>query len=163
MGIISFQGNRPNVKKRLDEAIKVSDHMTKKLITFSPEQSLVEVMELLVKHKITGGPVVDENHVLLGVISDSDCMKKISENRYFNIPMGGTKKVKEYMSTNVETIDAEKSVFDAAMQFSKSRYRRFPVIRDGQLVGQISQGDVLHAALELHAEHWRDHSKRSIA
>lgn len=159
MGIMSFQGNRPTIKKNFEATIKVSDHMCSTLITFSPEQSLIEVMELLVKHKITGGPVVDENDVLLGIISDSDCMKKISENRYFNIPMGGTNKVKEYMSSTVETIDAEESIFDAAIKFSKSPYRRFPVISEGHLVGQISQGDVLHAALELHAEHWRDNSK----
>ena len=156
MGIISFQGERPVAKKQYNVSIKVSDHMTKRLITFSPDQALVEVMELLVQHKITGGPVVDKNNVLLGIISDSDCMKKISENRYFNIPLGDTKKVREYMSLNVETIEADLSIFDAAMRFGTSPYRRFPVIKDGYLVGQISQADVLKASLQLEAENWRN-------
>ena len=164
MGITGFQGSRPMVKRELNEAIKVSDHMTRKLITFNPDQSLIEVMEILMRNKITGGPVVDEDEHLVGMISDTDCMKKISENRYFNIPMGGTDKVSAYMSREVETIDADKSIFDAAVLFSKSPFRRFPVIENGNLVGQISQGDVLHAALKIHAENWRDKSKsRSIA
>lgn len=159
MGIRSFQGERAPVSRAFQANITVSDYMSKQLITFTPDQTLISVMEKLVKNKITGGPVINENNELLGIISDSDCMKQISESRYFNMPIGSTRIVSDYMSTEVETIQADTNVFDAASRFSKSPHRRFPVIENGKLVGQISQQDVLRAALKLSAEHWRDFSR----
>ena len=85
MGIKSFQGARAKVDSKKDAAgpILVSDYMTKKLVTFSPQQSILEVMEAFAKYKISGGPVMDGNGFLVGIISEADCMKQISESRYF--------------------------------------------------------------------------------
>ena len=87
MGIKSFQGIRRATKKEFDAPILVEDYMTKKLVTFTPDQSILEVMEALAKFKISGGPVLDDNGFLVGIISEADCMKQISESRYFNQPI----------------------------------------------------------------------------
>jgi len=79
MAIKSFMGRRAKPTKGTPTNIKVSDYMTTKLITFKPEQSLLEVMNTLIKHKISGGPVVNEKHELLGIISEGDCIKQISD------------------------------------------------------------------------------------
>jgi len=74
MAIKSFQGARAKTtgKKEYDAAILVSDYMTKKLITFSPDQSILEVMEAFAKHHISGGPVLDDNGFLVGIISEAE-------------------------------------------------------------------------------------------
>ena len=153
MGIISFQGARTRVKKQDTTSIKVSDYMTKTLITFSPKQSVMEVMETLVKHKISGGPVVNERNELLGIISEGDCMKQISESRYFNQPILD-KSVERFMTKNVETIQHDISIFDAAGVFHNGNRRRLPVMKNGLLVGQISRKDIVVAALKLSAQNW---------
>ncbi len=155
MGIISFQGARPKVKKQDETPIKVSDYMTQKLITFSPDQSVMEVMESLIKYKISGGPVVSKDNELLGIISEGDCIKQINESRYYNMPMENYN-VEKFMAKDVDTIDGNASIFDAADKFLNSKRRRFPILEDGKLVGQISQKDVLKAALKLNGQHWRD-------
>ena len=155
MGIISFQGARTKVKKHDDTPIKVSDYMTRNLITFSPKQSVLEVMESLVKHKISGGPVVNEQNELLGIISEGDCIKQLNESRYYNMPIDDAN-VERFMAKNVETIDGNVSIFDAANKFLETKRRRFPIIEDGKLVGQISQKDVMKAALKMNSQHWRD-------
>lgn len=155
MGIISFQGARPKVKKQRDVQIKVSDYMTTKLITFSPKQSVMDVINLLVKHKISGGPVVGENKELLGIISEGDCIKYLNESRYFNMPTNDAT-VDRFMIRNVETIDGNASIFDAANKFIATKRRRFPILKDGKLAGQISQKDVMKAALKMNSQHWRD-------
>ena len=154
MGIKSYIGKRAKPKKGSTENIKVSDYMTTNLITFRPDQSVMEVMNTLIKKRISGGPVVNEKYELVGVISEGDCMKQISHSRYYNQPMEDVQ-VKEHMATNVETIDGDMNVFDAADRFLNSRRRRFPILKDGKLIGQISQKDVLKAALELKGTSWK--------
>jgi CBS domain-containing protein len=154
MGIKSFMGKRAKVAKGFAEQINVSDYMTKNLITFRPEQSVMEVMDSLIKNKISGGPVVNEDYELVGLISEGDCIKQISESRYYNQPIENIK-VEDHMAKDVETIDGNMNVFDAAEKFLSSRRRRFPILENGKLIGQISQMDILKAALELKGQSWR--------
>ncbi|MBZ0327703.1 MAG: CBS domain-containing protein [Altibacter sp.] len=153
MGIKSFMGKRAKPTKGSNEHITVSDYMTRNLTTFRPNQSVMEVMNILIKRKISGGPVVNDKHELVGIISEGDCMKQISESRYYNHPMEDIK-VEEHMIKNVDTIDGNMNVFDAANKFLESKHRRFPIVENGKLVGQISQRDVLKAALKLKGQTW---------
>ena len=156
MGIKSFQGARAKVdsKKDYNAPILVSDYMTKKLIRFAPDQSILEVMEAFAKHKISGGPVMDDNGFLVGIISEADCMKQISESRYFNQPILD-KSVERFMTKNVETIPHDMSIFDAAGVFDRHNRRRLPVMKEGILVGQISRKDIVVAALKLSGQNWK--------
>jgi len=153
MGFSNFMGERPKQTKGIEAQISVSDYMTKRLIFFSPQDTLIDTMETLARNEITGGPVVSKGK-LVGMISESDCMKTLSDSRYFNIPMG-TETVEKHMSNIVETIDANASIFEAAEQFHKSPYKRFPVLENGKLVGQISQHDIIIAALHLNSQNWK--------
>ncbi len=153
MGIKNFAGPR---KKQEPEKtpLNVRDYMTKDLITFKPDQSVEEVISLLIKHRISGGPVVDDEGQLVGVISEGDCIKHISESRYFNMPLEDSK-VSSRMVRDVETIDGNMNIFDAANKFLNARRRRFPILEDGRLVGQISQKDILKATVQLKSQNWR--------
>jgi len=153
MGIISFQGARTKTKKQDESPIKVSDYMTRNLITFRPNQPVMEVIEALVKHKISGGPVVDDHNRLLGIISEGDCIKQLNESRYYNMPIDDAT-VDKFMVRDVETIDGNENIFDAANKFIESKRRRFPILKEGKLVGQISQKDVMKAALKLNSQNW---------
>lgn len=152
MGIKSFTGKRAK-PQNASEKIKVSDYMTRNLITFKPEQSIIEVVEVLVKRGISGGPVINDNNELVGIISEGDCLKELSDARYHNHPMEDVK-VELHMVKNVETIDGEMNVLDAANKFLESKHRRFPILENGKLAGQISQSDILRAALELKGQTW---------
>lgn len=154
MGIKSFQGARTTIKNEYNAPTYVEDYMTTKLISFKPNQSILEVMELFAKHNISGGPVVDEQGDLIGMISEADCMKQISESRYFNMPILD-KRVETYMSTDIETIPHDTNIFDAASIFYNHHRRRLPVVKNGKLVGQISRKDIVIAALKLNSQHWK--------
>lgn len=154
MGIKSFQGVRKVFKKEFEAPILVADYMTTKLITFSPDDSILAVMEKFAKHHISGGPVLDHNGFLVGIISEADCMKQISESRYFNQPILD-KSVEKFMTKTVETIPHDISIFDAAGIFAQHNRRRLPVMKNGILVGQISRKDVVIAALKLSGHNWK--------
>ena len=154
MGIKSFQGARKNQQSTEDIPFKVSDFMTKNLITFRPEQSVEEVIDSLINNKISGGPVVNDKNELVGIISEGDCIKHISESRYYNMPPENDK-IENRMVKNVETIDGNMNIFDAANKFLKDKRRRFPIVEDGKLVGQISQKDILKATIMMKSQNWK--------
>ncbi|MDC0007242.1 CBS domain-containing protein [Winogradskyella sp.] len=160
MGIKSFQGARR--QQNTDEvALKVRDYMSTNLITFTPNQSVQDVVESLIKNKISGGPVVNEKNELVGIISEGDCLKQLSESRYYNMPLEHDN-VEKRMVKDVETIDGNMDVFDAANKFLQSKRRRFPIVENGKLIGQISQKDILKAALNLKGENWNSKTKNNI-
>lgn len=154
MGIKNFQGARKHQTTESNSTLlKVSDYMTKSLITFKETQSVEDVMQTLVDKRISGGPVVNNSKALIGMISETDCMKQISESRYYNMPMEN-QTIEKYVCKNVDTIDGNMNIFDAATKFIETKRRRFPVLIDGVLVGQISQSDVLKAALMFNGQNW---------
>lgn len=153
MGIKSFMGRRKGPSPE-EVPLKVSDYMTRRLITFRPEQSVEEVIEKLIRNKISGGPVVNDNNELVGIISEGDCIRHISECRYHNLPVERSR-VEHHMVKNVETIDGNMNIFDAAKKFLEARRRRFPIVENGKLAGQISQKDILKATVRLKSQNWK--------
>ncbi|MBT7849938.1 MAG: CBS domain-containing protein [Flavobacteriaceae bacterium] len=154
MGIKSFQGARKQQIKDEVTPLKVSDYMTTNLITFTPDQSIESVMQALIEHRISGGPVVNDKNEVIGIISQGDCIKQVIESRYYNMPMQD-QTIEKHMVKNVETIDGNMNIFDAANKFLEAKRRRFPIVENGKLVGQISQKDVLKAAMQMKGQNWK--------
>jgi hypothetical protein len=75
-----------------------------------------------------------------------DCLK-IAFSASYHQEWAGP--VSEYMSAEVQTIESDTDIVEAAEIFLKNRYRRFPVVTNGRLVGMISRYDVLRALEEL--------------
>ena len=125
MGIKSFQGKRDTTQPETASEILVADYMTTNLITFKAEDSLDHVINQLITYKISGGPVVNDKNELIGIISETDCIKHISESKYYNMPADTNNTVGKYMVTDVDTIDKNMNIFDAAFKFISSHRRRF--------------------------------------
>ncbi len=152
----SFQGEfhlRSDVAV-LEQPVSVGDYMSTTLITFHPEQSINEVVSVLLKKKISGGPVINDRKELVGVISEGDCLKEIVKGKYLNYPrMDG--KVKDHMATNVKYIMPDVNIFEAAKMFLNLKIRRFPVLDEHmRLIGQISQKDIMRAVQSIKSENW---------
>lgn len=123
----------------------VKNYMARNLITFTPETNVLAAMRTLLKHKISGAPVIDETGWILGIISEYDCLKPNLESSYHH-DMGTL--VKHCMSKEIITIDANASLMEAAELFIKQGVRRLPVLENKKLIGQISRRDVLRAINE---------------
>jgi CBS domain-containing protein len=121
--------------------------MTESVVALRPNQPMWEVMRLLIERRISGAPVVDENHRLVGVLSEKDCVLFIANARYHGIGGGA---VSEYMTTEVTSVAPDTGIFAVADLFRQHPYRRLPVATaDGHLVGVVSRRDVLRTALRL--------------
>ena len=123
----------------------VADIMATELVTFSPDTIIHKAIQILLDERLSGAPVVDDANQLIGVLSKKDCLKVTLSSSYHQ-DWGGT--VRDYMSPDVTTIDADTDLVSVAELFLNSNFRLFPVLRDGQLVGQISRHDVLRSLIE---------------
>tara|TARA_B110000046_G_scaffold24304_1_gene23433 strand:- start:791 stop:1240 length:450 start_codon:yes stop_codon:yes gene_type:complete len=140
----SFTGERAKEEKQMPKQALVREYMTRQLITFEPKQSIDEVVSILIFKGISGGPVVDDSNKLIGIISEGDCLKQIIKGKYNNLPtLNGL--VEDHMVTEVKTLKQDNTIMEAAVAFLEQRIRRFPVLDNGTLVGQISQRDVMKA------------------
>ena len=118
----------------------IKDFMVTKLITFTPDTLIGFAINSLITNKISGAPVIDNNGNLVGILSEKDCLQTWLESSYYNYLSGH---VKDYMSKNLITIDVNDNITEVAQKFIDLRFRRFPVLENGKLVGQISRRDVL--------------------
>jgi CBS domain-containing protein len=113
----------------------VKDYMARTLVTFKPDTPVLDAVHVLVKNRIAGAPVVDDEGNLLGMLSELDCMRVALQAGYHG-DYGGP--VRDYMSEGVKTVDMEMSIVDLAQVFIDKPYRRFPVTDNNRLVGQIA-------------------------
>jgi len=124
----------------------VDDYMTRTLIQFSPDENIHAAAKTLLDKRISGAPVVDKDGELVGVLSKKDCLQVVY-NASYHKDWGG--RVDEYMSRKVHTIDSRTDIITVADLFVESNFRRFPVMENGRMIGQISRQDILRALYEI--------------
>jgi len=124
----------------------VKNYMTGKLVTFHPDSDVLDAIHVLVQQGISGAPVTDNRGNLVGMLSELDCMK-VALHAGYHGEWGGP--VSDYMTKDTETVDADMSIIDLAQRFLDTTFRRFPVMKDHRLVGQISRRDVLRALSQI--------------
>lgn len=126
---------------------KVRDHMVSaaELHTLSPDVDIYDAVEFLLKHRISGAPVTD-GEKLVGIISEKDCLKLLTEGGVgADIPRGT---VEQYMTRKVVSIPSKMDIYYAAGIFLRNHFRRMPIVDDDKLMGQISRRDILSAVQE---------------
>lgn len=131
------------------KSVLVKDFMKASPVTFTPEMDIHEAMTQLVEHWLSGAAVIDMRGNLVGLLSETDCLK-VGLNAAYHDEWGGT--VGDYMSREVKTVDAQASIVELAELFTKTPFRRYPVLKENRLVGQISRRDVMKGFVKLHKE-----------
>jgi len=122
---------------------KIKNYMITSLVKLNSNMDVYESIDLLLKNKISGAPVVDESGHLIGVLSERDCLRIMANGSFHELP-GGV--VNDYMSKNIQTLHVDDDIFQAADTFLHHKFRRIPIVdKKNRLVGQISRRDVLRA------------------
>lgn len=149
----------------------VKEAMTEYVITLTPEESLREASEKLARKNISGGPVVDENNKIIGILSEADILNVLKvhyrapETVFLPTPFDlieipfrqaitfaeaklaledvSKKKVKDVMKKNVIMIKPSESIERAAELMVERKVNRLPVVENDKLVGIITRGDII--------------------
>jgi len=129
------------------ETERVSDIMTSDVLILSPDMQVLQAMRQLLDRDYSGAPVLSDTGELLGVLSRKDCLEAALNAHYHHTWVGP---VSDYMTTKIQIMEPELDLISAANQFLYDRYRLYPVMDNGKLVGQISRSDIMHAL----SKHW---------
>ncbi len=122
------------------------DFMTKRLVTLRPEMDVIQAVQLLLKNRISGAPVVDADGQFLGVFSEKCAMQVLLDAAYEQLP---SNQIRLFMDTEPQTIEPDTQLLSIAQVFLLTSYRRLPVLENGRLLGQVSRRDVMRASLDL--------------
>jgi CBS domain-containing protein len=122
----------------------VREFMDRYVDTLSPESDIMEAADFLLEKRVTGAIVANSKKEVVGILTELDCLKLLTLGDAEHAGPRG--KVKDFMSTNVQTIPPSMDIYYLAGLFLKVPFRRFPVVEGGRIVGAITRFDVLRAA-----------------
>ncbi len=125
------------------------DLMTTSLLTFRPEQPLLEAIAALIKWRVSGAPVVDSEGGFVGILSELDCLRMMASDEFYLQQQEEGALVRKFMSTGGRTITPDQGIYAISHYFLTSPARRLPVLETGRLVGQVSRRDVLRGMEQM--------------
>ncbi|MEX2614623.1 MAG: CBS domain-containing protein [Alphaproteobacteria bacterium] len=140
--------------------MQAKDIMTVNVISVTEDTAVHEVVSLLLQHRISAVPVVDQDRKVIGIVSEGDLLRPEGDARSpLNRPWwleavfaGKTvdfekshgRTVGSVMTRNVFTVDPEMQATEIAGLLERHHIKRVPVVDGGKLVGIVSRANLLH-------------------
>ncbi len=142
--------------------MKAADVMVKDVITVKPDSSVDDAIKLLVEHDFSALPVVDDTDHMVGIISESDLMRRpeigTEKQRQWwmeaitpaatlahEFAKAHGQRVHEVMSKHVVSASEDTPLGEIATLLERKRIKRIPILRDGKLVGVVSRSNLIQA------------------
>ena len=140
----------------------VGHFMDKFVDTLSPETDIREAVDFMLEKRVTGVPAANSRKQLVGILTEYRLPQLLTlGDSQHEAPMG---KVKDFMTSDVQTIPSNMDIYYAAGLFVSAKFRRFPVVDNGRIVGAITRFDILRAVqrhlptLMLHPDFELEHA-----
>jgi CBS domain-containing protein len=142
--------------------MNAAELMTRDLVTVRPEAPLADAIRLMLEHRVSGLPVVEEGGRLVGLLTEGDLLHR-AETGTDTVRMGWLKaiiargrmaeqyvhthgrRVQDAMTRDVLTVGEASSLDDVIRIMESRRVRRVPVVEGGLLVGIVSRSDLVRA------------------
>ena len=122
------------------------DYMKPNAFALSPEQDVYEAIDALSHAKVAAAPVVDDEHRLVGILTEKDCLRVVSSSVWGQFEVGS---VADYMSEPRAAVTPEMDLFTIVQVFVATHFASLPVLDEGTLVGMISRQDLLRGVREI--------------
>jgi CBS domain-containing protein len=149
--------------------MNAADIMTPDVITASPDTPLAELVDLMLKHRISGLPIVDQG-IIVGIVSEGDLLRRAetgtARRRSHLLELVSStaasaadyvrthgRRAGEIMTTDLVTVTPETPLAEIADMLESRRIKRVPVVVEGKVLGIVTRANLLKAlAMRLHAE-----------
>jgi CBS domain-containing protein len=142
--------------------MKVREAMSRRVVSVSPDASILQAGELMLQHHISGLPVVDAEGHVVGIVTERDFLRPAGivegtpRPRWLEVLTGrsqfphapersGERRIADVMTRSLVTTTEDALLEEVVGLMEERRIKRIPVVRDGRLVGIISRADLLRA------------------
>jgi len=140
----------------------VGEFMKRRVITIAPDSSIVDAAKLMLEHKVSGLPVIDAAHHVVGIVSEHDLLRRRESDKgkqqshWLQLMIEGAgltdesarfheRSVNEVMTANPITVAPTSSLGEACRLIEERGIKRLPVVHNGELVGIIARADLVRA------------------
>ena len=147
--------------------MKVSDVMTHRVISVAPDADIREAVELMLKNRISGLPVIDDEGKLVGIVSEADFLRRVETGTerklspWYDAVFGPGEsatgfvrahgqKVREVMTREPITVTENAPLHEAVDLMERHRIKRLPVLRHGKIVGILARANLMRALASIH-------------
>ena len=152
------------------DLMQVSNIMTRRVISVVPDELIDAAIDLMLEHHISGLPVIDDNGQLVGIVTESDFLRRpeidtehktgsrwrdtfvnFSKVTHNYVHTHGVK-VKDVMTTNPVAV-VEDTPLDEVVRLMETRnIKRLPVVHGGKVIGIVSRANLMRALVSVHRE-----------
>lgn len=134
--------------------LTVAEIMSREPYTLGPDDSLADARGLMAQHHIRHVPIVTDDAVLVGLVSQRDVLAAGDSSVPTDLPVKRAADERDIalssiMTSPVKTVDENASLRGTAMLLQRNRVGCLPVVEDGRLVGIITDSDFVTIAINL--------------
>ena len=146
--------------------MNAGDVMTQSTVTVDPDASIMHAIQMMLKRRISGLPVVDNTGALVGIVTEGDLLRRVElgtqkrRPRWIEFLIGPGRlaseyvsacgrRVEEVMTTPVHTVTEDTPLTDVVRIMESKQVKRLPVVREGHLVGILSRANLLRALVSI--------------
>ena len=120
------------------ESFRIKDFMNPNPVTVLPEANIADVAMITLKNKLSGVLVVDSSKALLGMISELDCLRVMSDSIYHDGRNTSALSAQDVMTKEVTSVSPDAQLFDVMTSMLNQGQRRRPVVENGKVIGQVT-------------------------
>ncbi len=118
--------------------MKVKNFMSTEVISLSQDLTLMEVVDLFLKNKIDGAPVIKDGK-MIGLLTKTHLLRAVRQGVSLN------SSIRDYMTTKVKTLNPNEDIRDVDILYTG----RYPVIEENELIGFITKSDIMVALTNI--------------
>lgn len=127
----------------MTQSVDVNDYMVKHPVLVRPDTELFEAIHQILENKLSGVTVIDGNKHPVGMLSEIDCLRAILAGAYYGDSVGKLR-IDEFMTPNVECVQAHADLIDVAQSMLDHKHRRRPVVNErNEVIGQLTCRQIL--------------------
>ncbi len=148
--------------------MKASDVMTSSVLCVSLNATVGEVARTMIRERISGLPVVNDDNILVGIVTEGDLLRRVEAGterarpHWLEFILGGAKLATEYvashsqkvadvMTRNVTAVTEDTALADIVSLMERNKIKRVPVVYEGRVVGIVSRANLLKALADASA------------
>ena len=142
--------------------MKAADVMTRAPLSVTPQTPIVQAARLMLQHRISGLPVIDDRCAIVGIVTEGDLLRRaetgterhrsklmtllVGPGRLADDYVGAhAQKVGEVMTRDVAAVSPSDDLAVVVALMEKRGIKRVPVVASGMLVGIVSRADLVRA------------------